>query len=86
MVVFKSTTSRVSSHEQHGSGYDLNCGLTFAGVFGDVYTKLYNVARQKLTGRTFLRTTTQSLAVDESSIAALGVLEVKLEPDQTRLG
>lgn len=56
---------------------------TFACVLSDVDTKLNDVARENLTGRTLLRTTTQPLAVDERPVAAFSVLQVELTHTNT---
>lgn len=51
---------------------------TFARVLRDVHTKLDDVAREDLAGRTLLRAPTQSLAVNKGAIAAFCILQVEL--------
>lgn len=61
------------------------CDLyTFACVLSDVHTKLDDVAREDLAGRTLLRAATQPLAVDEGPIAAFSVLQVELTRGESR--
>lgn len=52
--------------------------LTFSSVFCHIYPKLDDVTGEDFTGRALLRPAAQALAVNESAIAAFGVLEIEL--------
>lgn len=50
----------------------------FPGVLCHIHPKLDDVTGEDLTGRALLRPAAQTLAVNESAIAAFGVLEIEL--------
>lgn len=56
---------------------------TFAGVLGHVHAELDDVSGEDLAGRALLGPAAQALAVDEGSIAALGVLEIELQTEES---
>lgn len=58
------------------------CAFTFTCVLSNIYTKLNDVSRKDLTGRTLLRATAQPLAVDEGPVAAFSVLQVELHTEK----
>lgn len=56
--------------------------LTFARVLRHVHSELDDVAGEHLARRTLLGAPAQALTVDEGAVAALGVLEIKLEEEE----
>lgn len=57
----------------------MNTRLTFACVLSHIHSKLDDVTGEHLAGRALLGAPAQALTVDEGAIAALGVLEIKLQ-------
>lgn len=60
-------------------------GATFTCILSHIHTKLNDVTRQDFTGGTLFRAPAQALTVDEGAIAALGVLEIKLEEEEAHV-